>query len=712
MGEMESENQAPRRTIPLALALLVIVGTLVAVIAGVVIGENYRRGLAVATDMGQRLFENLRADIAVQQRQMVQPVEFAIAVLAEDASLGAGRAENLEGSFVTILEGNPQVTEVRVGYVTDELFAVVQLGGTESPLRTSAGAPPEAVYATQRIARGAGSAWMMTWTYIGANRTAIGTRSTPVPEPGHQAEPWYAGAVAAPGTVIQTKTSVISGQRAVGMSFARSFTGPTGGVIAADISLAQLSNILTYLKFDDEDQIFLFDEDRMLLASPDVEVAQESGGAMNKVSVADLPHPIVGVMLDRFEASGSYASEIVKSGATEFLASVIRLGEEIEGRPKTYLAFATPAATFTGRFVDISRQTALVSLLILLAATPIIVLIARRLARPLSALERITDAIARLDMSQPLSNRTMIREIDHLGRSIGKMRNALGQITKFVPKALLHELVSSGTNMAVGGERRELSFMFTDVLDFTPMAESMPAEDLMVQMSEYFDALVGEILHHRGTVDKYVGDAIFAFWNAPTLQTDHAILACRAALACQAASNTLNARLRSQGRPVWYTRFGVHLGEAVVGNVGSTDRLDYTAIGSAVNMGARLEGLNKFYKTQILVSGAVLAAVGEHFLFRPIDRVLAKGTATPTAIYELLSSKDKATAELTAQCAAWAEAYRLYEARDWPGAHAIVEDLAATDVDDKAAAHFRDRIAGFLSAPPADWDGVTRFDSK
>ena len=99
-------------------------------------------------------------------------------------------------------------------------------------------------------------------------------------------------------------------------------------------------------------------------------------------------------------------------------------------------------------------------------------------------------------------------------------------------------------------------------------------------------------------------------------------------------------------------------------------------------------------------------------MFRPIDRVLAKGTATPTAIYELLSSKDKATAELTAQCAAWAEAYRLYEARDWPGAHAIVEDLAATDVDDKAAAHFRDRIAGFLSAPPADWDGVTRFDSK
>ncbi|MSO72579.1 MAG: hypothetical protein EXQ84_03070 [Rhodospirillaceae bacterium] len=175
---------------------------------------------------------------------MVHPIEFAVAVLAEYTTLGAGKAENLEGSFVTILEANPQVTEVRVGYATGEFFAVVQLSGSEGSLRTAAGAPPEAVYATRRIACGAGGAWMMTWSYIGADRKAIGTRSAPVPEPGHQAESWYAAATAAPGTIIQTKASVISGQRAIGMSFARSFTGPSRGVIAAEISLAQLSKVL------------------------------------------------------------------------------------------------------------------------------------------------------------------------------------------------------------------------------------------------------------------------------------------------------------------------------------------------------------------------------------------------------------------------------------------------------------------------------------
>lgn len=703
MDQSDSTTRlAQRRTIPLALALLAIVGGLVAIIAGMVIGESYRRGLGVATDMGLRLFENLRADIAVQQRQMVQPVEYAIAILAGDAGLGTGQAENLEESFIAVLAENPQVTEMRVAYATGELFAVGH----------SVGAPAEALYAVRRIAREGDGGWIETRSFIGADRTVIDRSAAAIPAPGIEALPWYAAALAAPNATVQTKAAVMAGSNAVGVSFARAFTGASPGVITADVSLARMSNILGYLKFDNEDQIFLFNDERMLLASPDVDVTAEIGGEIRQTAVAALPHPVVPVMLDRFAAGGSYASEIVTARGTAFLASIIRLGEDIEGRPNTYLAFATPAATFTGRFIDISRETAFVSFLILLAATPVIVLVARRLARPLTGLERITDAVARLDMTQGLSQGSRIREIDHLDRSIDNMRNALGQISKFVPKALLQQLIKSGSDMNVGGERRVLSMVFTDVLDFTPLAESMPAEELMTQMSDYFDALVGEILLQRGTVDKYIGDAIFAFWNAPALQPDHAALACNAALACRAASNALNARWRSEGRPIWYTRFGVHLGEAVVGNVGSRDRLDYTAIGSAINMGARLEGLNKFYATQILVSGAVQQAVGEAFLFRPIDRVLPKGAGTPMAISELLCAKGEATDEMNARCAAWSDAFALYEARDWAGARRAFEKLAVTDPDDKVAVRFRDRMAEFGDAPPSDWDGVTRFDTK
>ena len=712
MDDQQSKAPRPRRTFRLALALLAIVGTLVAVTTGVVIAETYRRSLEVATEMGRRLFENLRTDIAVQQQQLVQPIEFAIAILSEDPSLGAGHAEDLRLSFLAVLAGNPQIIELRAAYAGGELFAVANIGSADDPLRVSIGAPPEAKYASRRVARDREGQWRLTWTYIGADHTNIGTRSEPVGAPDYGTEPWYAGAVAMPRVIVQTKATILSPQGALGISFARSFTGSTPGVIATDMSLARLSDILKYLKFDQEDQIFLFDDDRMLLASPDVEVAFNTDGTLKHASTGDLPHPIVGVMLDRFKASGSYASELVKTGTTEFLASVIRLGEQIKGRPGTYLAFATPATTFTGRFVDITRETALVSLLILLAATPVIVWVARRAARPLAALGQITDAIARFELAEGAGVGSRIREIDHLDRSISNMRNALSQIAKFVPKALLQDLVKSGTKMEVGGERRELSLVFTDVRDFTPMAEAMRAEDLMAQMSSYFDALVGEILQLRGTIDKYVGDAIFAFWNAPTLQADHAALACQAALTCRAASNALNERWRGEGRPVWYTRFGVHSGEAVVGNVGSRDRLDYTAIGNAVNMAARLEGLNKYYGTQILVSGAIKEAVGDQFLFRPIDRVIAKGAATPMAVFELMCRRDEASAALVARCEAWTNAYRMYRARAWQGAYDILLGLTAADADDHAAVIFRDRIAAYLAAPPADWNGVTRLDTK
>ena len=710
---MDSGHPNPKRTIPLALALLGLIGVLVFVITGIVIGESYRRGLDVARDMGNRLFGNLLTDIAVQQHQMVQPIEFALTILGVDPALSGGRAADLRESMLAVLPDNPQITELRVAYASGELFAVVRLDGPGGRLRTAADAPPEAIYATKHIRSGR-EGWQTTWSYLDNARQPLGEKSSAVSAPPHnEAEPWYAAATPTPGTIVQTKTAAISGQQAVGMSFATAFGGAHSGVVAADVSLARLSEILKYLKFDDEDQLFLFDDHDMLVAAADVDVTHDVDGTTMQNGIAQLAHPIVRVMLDRFRSGGTYASETLRAGSTEFLASVIRLDDEIEGRPKLYLAFATPAATFTGGFVDISRKTALISLLIMIAATPFIVWVTRRFARPLKALEHVTDAIARLDMDQPITQDTRIREISRLGHSIDDMRNALGQVAKFVPKALVQDLMRSRDDISVGGVRRELSYMFTDVRDFTPMAESMLAEDLMLQMSAYFDALVGEVLSCRGTVDKYVGDAIFAFWNAPTQQTDHVDLACKTALACRAASNALNAQWRKDGRPEWYTRFGVHVGEAVVGNVGSRDRLDYTAIGSAVNMAARLEGLNKFYETQILVSEGVKERVGGAFLFRSIDRVLAKGSSVPMTVYELICDRDAASAEIIARHEAWEAAYSLYKKSEWRSALAAIEKLMESTGNDRVVARFHQRIAEILGAPPPEtWGGVTRFDSK
>ena len=161
----------------------------------------------------------------------------------------------------------------------------------------------------------------------------------------------------------------------------------------------------------------------------------------------------------------------------------------------------------------------------------------------------------------------------------------------------------------------------------------------MRQTSRHFAALTEPFLAEGGTVDKFIGDAVMVFWNAPHLQPDHARRACRAALVAKEASETLNAQFEAEGLPPFVTRFGIHLGNAVVGNVGSADRMEYTAQGSSVNLASRLEGLNKEYGTTILVSEAVWKRVGHCFCFNAMGSVIAKGMTTETRVYELIAER-------------------------------------------------------------------------
>jgi adenylate cyclase len=179
--------------------------------------------------------------------------------------------------------------------------------------------------------------------------------------------------------------------------------------------------------------------------------------------------------------------------------------------------------------------------------------------------------------------------------------------------------------------------LFTDVQNFTGITEAADPDNLMRQTSRYFTVLTDAFLAEGGTVDKYIGDAVMVFWNAPHPQPDHVERACRAALAAKAASEILNQQFESEGLPRFVTRFGIHVGDAVVGNVGSAERMDYTVLGSSVNLAARLEGLNKEYGTTILVSDAVRERAEHDFRFRPVASVTAKGMTNETRVYELLA---------------------------------------------------------------------------
>ena len=217
-------------------------------------------------------------------------------------------------------------------------------------------------------------------------------------------------------------------------------------------------------------------------------------------------------------------------------------------------------------------------------------------------------------------------------------QRAIWSFARFVPKEIVRRVVDNSISTELGGVRQEISIVFTDVRGFTTIAESADPDVLMRQMSRYFTALTDAFLAEGGTVDKFIGDAVMVFWNAPDPQPDHVERACRAALAGRKAAEQLNTQFEAEGLPPFYTRFGIHVGEAVVGNLGSAERMNYTALGSPVNLASRLEGLNKEYGTTILVSEDVYARVRHRFQFRAIASVIAKGMTRETRVYELVEA--------------------------------------------------------------------------
>ncbi|MEO6839687.1 MAG: adenylate/guanylate cyclase domain-containing protein, partial [Bradyrhizobium sp.] len=228
-----------------------------------------------------------------------------------------------------------------------------------------------------------------------------------------------------------------------------------------------------------------------------------------------------------------------------------------------------------------------------------------------------------------------IREIHALGNTMNLAQRAIWSFAHFVPKEIVRGLIDNSISTKLGGVKRDLTLVFTDVQGFTSIAESADPDVLMRQTSRYFSVLTEAFLAEGGTVDKFIGDAVMVFWNAPNPQPDHVARACRAVLAARAANERLNTEFEADGLKPFVTRFGIHVGEAVVGNVGSTERMNYTALGNTVNLAARLEGLNKEFGTTILVSEDVYRQVKDLFEFKALNAVVAKGMTKETRVFEL-----------------------------------------------------------------------------
>ena len=268
----------------------------------------------------------------------------------------------------------------------------------------------------------------------------------------------------------------------------------------------------------------------------------------------------------------------------------------------------------------------------------------------------------------------------------------------YVSAEVVDEIMAHPEGLKLGGERRELTLLFTDLAGFTNFSEQMGPEQVAQLLNEHFSRATAIIKQHGGTVNRFIGDAIMAFWGAPLADENHALNACRAARDMQLDMKKLRPELAARGLPQVAMRVGLHTGVAVVGNLGAADRFDYTAIGDNVNLAARLEGVNKLYGTEILLSGTTAARIEGRLPLRRVDRVIVKGKSEAVDIFTICERADV--------IALTEDACREYRAQHWDESEKIWRQLLLLDASDSVARHYLERLDELRKLPPApDWGG-------
>jgi adenylate cyclase len=411
--------------------------------------------------------------------------------------------------------------------------------------------------------------------------------------------------------------------------------GKVRGVIAADLKLDTFSDFVSAERPGEHGAAIVFSPAGTLIAYPQYRQLVAAGaGSRDLPNIHDVSSVAVATILGAWNGTDRYEGSVLDE---ERHANFFRLERFTLGRDSSaYLLLLAREDDFGGEVRKMQRSGLAIALGIGGCFVPAIWFFGGRISRSLRNLAIQAARLETLAEPGPEPTGSRIAEIRNLGTTLHAAQRTIWSFGHFMSKDIVAGILDGSMSTRLGGTRQEVTILFTDITNFTGIAEQAEPDSLMRQTSRHFTALTQAFLAEGGTIDKYIGDAVMVFWNAPHLQHDHVTRACRAALAAKSASEALNAQFLEEGLAPFVTRFGIHIGEVVVGNVGSAERMDYTVLGAGVNLAARLEALNKEYGTSILVSDAVRRRAEGIFKFRPLPPVVAKGMTTETMVHELL----------------------------------------------------------------------------
>jgi len=637
--EPEAKGRAQRFSLPLKPTILVVFILMTVPVLAALIQFNYQSTDRVVRAHAANLVERFRNE---KIREIVTEFKTLESMIASTAELGRLAPDMFTDSralafLFSLLKHSETVLNVYVGTQDGAFRQARRIHDPDAAIHDTQ--PPKgARYAYRLLDPEKGPPVLDRYIFLDEQQNVLGDVAA-VSGYDPRKRTWYNVAVAAGETVI-TDPELFWAFGLVGFTVAEPYVvdGKLVGVVAADVTLDRFSQYLAQKPVSQNSVSYLLDDRGFVLAASDG--MTRFGGGNDRVTlphVADVQNRVVALaysqrpVLDRDEVYQFTHED------RDFIVALSSFEEDL-GKPWRLMVI-TPLSDFTAEFNESNRTMLTMGLVAVAVQLTIITIIAGFVASPLQRLARKVERIQSLESASDVAVVTSrVREISTLSQAIETLDMAVQAFARFVPVGLVRQLLKSDQKLELGGQSRFLTIQFCDVEAFSTLAEKIAARDLLNRVSALLGVFTRRVHEEQGTIDKFVGDGVMAFWGAPASLDHHAFHACVAALAIQRDLEKLNKDWRDAGEPEMRLRVGIHSDVVLVGNVGSRERMSYTVLGDGVNIAARLEGCNKTYGTRISISHDTFREAGDQLCVRPIDEVQIKGRRARITIYELLGA--------------------------------------------------------------------------
>lgn len=536
---------------------------------------------------------------------------------------------------------SPTVDGIFVGHADGSFFQAINL--RESAWRRTLQAPDEAAIAIRIATPWIGDRSTTRSFFLDGDGRQLQAERTGPSGFDPRKRLWYEKAQGGKAAVA-TGPYATATTGALAMTISQAHVRSPSTVVGADVLLTRVTDFVTRELLTPNSVVFIADE----AGQP---VIHSSRDVMRKIMAATHDKG----------ADASRAADPLTRGLSRLLEARDGRVEAVSVEGKTYvvmtsklqstllfagstIVMAAPLEELLGPAYDMLFQGLAVAAGVVVLVIIGALVLAGMITRSLNQLTEGAQRLRELDFQAELEVPSRVHEIHTLSGAMKQAQDAIFTFALYVPKELVRKGIESGEFSRRLATRHEVTAIFTDIYDFTSISEHNSPEAVVTMLSDYFDILNRTVSAHNGTIIQFLGDSIFAMWNAPVPDDLHPENACRAALSMRDALEAFNAEQARKGLPVFRTRFGIHTGDAVVGSVGAVDRLQYTAMGDTINVASRLEGMNKEHGTTILASREVYERCHDVILFRPLGEAHAKGRREEIDLYEVVGVRHVAPA--------------------------------------------------------------------